>query len=195
MALECKIELSQTAGITVTVINSDKNITQTATFDGTTITHTVKGESATSSIAQTADGITVTCNNFTVNAESITCKSSKDSLHQAQGKFTVDATDTCTLKSAADMQVTAATKLNMKGADFAASADNTAKLTALTTTINGDQKANITGLELALSAQTAASLQGLTVKASAQTTMDVDGLTTTVKGQLTNIQGSLVKLG
>ena len=195
MALVCKVELSQTAGLTLTVINKDGNITQTATFDGTTITHTCQGQDATSTITQTSDSITVQCKNFTVDAENITCKSTKDTLHQAQGKFTVNSTDNTTFTSAADFDVSATSRLNLSAADFAASAQNSAKLTALTTTINGEQKTNITGMQVALSAQTEASLQGATVKASAQTTMDIEGLTTTVNGQVTNIQGALVKLG
>jgi hypothetical protein len=195
MALVCKIELSQTAGITLTVVNSDGNITQTATFDGTTITHTCKGQDATSTITQTSDSITVDCKNFTVNAENITCKSTKDTLHQAEGTFTVNSTGKAAFNSSADLEVSATSKLSISAADFAVAAKNSAKVTALTTTINGDQKTSITGMDLALSAQTNASLEGAMVKASAKTTMDIDGLTTTVKGQITNIQGSLVKLG
>jgi hypothetical protein len=195
MALVCKIELSQTAGVTVTVVNSEGNITQTAKFDGTTITHTCQGRDATSTITQTPDSITVTCKKFTVDAESITCKSTQDTLHEAQGKYSVNSTDTAAFNSSADLNVSATSKLNMKAADFSAAAQDTARVTALTTTINGDQKANITGLQLALSAQTDASLKGATVKTAAQTTMEIDGLTTTVKGQVVGIQGSLVKLG
>lgn len=195
MALVCKIELSQTAGITLTVVNKDGNITQTACMDGTAITLTCKGQQATSTITQDCDSVTVKCNNFTVEAENITCKSSKDTQHQAQGTFTIDSTGKATVKTSDEMDVSATSKYSLSAADIAASAQNTAKLTALTTTVNGDQKASVTGMELSLSAQTNAALDGLAVKVSAQTTMDVEGLTTTVKGQMTNVQGTLVKLG
>jgi len=195
VALVCKIELSQTDGITVTVINADGKITQTAVFNGTSMIHTCKGENATSTITQTCDTITFDCNNFVVNAESITCKSSKDTLHEATGKFTVNSTDTAAVNASKDLNVAATTNLKMTAADFSATADNTAKVSALTTTINGDQKAQVTALQLVLSAQSSASLEGATVKAAAQATMDIEGLTTTVKGQMTNIQGSLIKLG
>ncbi|MDO9140119.1 MAG: hypothetical protein Q7U38_07330 [Methylobacter sp.] len=195
MALVCKIELCQTKGITLTVINKDGKITQTATFDGTDITLTCKGENDTSTITQKTDSITVDCKDFIVNAESITCKSTKDTLHEATGTFTINSTKKATFKSSVDMDVTAATKLNLEATDFVASASNSAKVTALTSTLNGDNKANVTGLELALTGTTNASLKGAMVKVAADTTMNVEGLTTTVKGQLTNIQGSLVKLG
>ena len=122
MALVCRVELNQTTGITLTVANKDGNITQTATFDGTAITLTCKGQQDTSTITQTSDSITVACKNFTVNAESITCKSTKDTQHQAQGTFTMDSTGKASFSSSADMDVKASSKLNMSSADFASSA-------------------------------------------------------------------------
>lgn len=195
MALVCKIELSQTDGITITVINDDAKITQTAKFNGTSIVHTCQGESDTSTITQTCDSITVKCKNYTVDAETINCTSSLNTRHQAKGTFTASSTGNSTYSSAADMTISTANKLDMNCTDFDSAAKNSAKITALTTTVNGDQKVNVTALELALSAQTQANMDGATVKVAAQTTMDVEGLTTTVKGQMTNIQGSLIKLG
>ena len=195
MALVCKIELSQTDGITLTVINKDGKITQTAVFNGTSIVHTCKGESDTSTITQTSDSITVKCKNYTVEAETIVCKSTKNTTHKAEGTFTIDSTDKATFKSAAATDISAATDLKMSSADFSSTATNSAKLSALTTTVNGDTKATVKGLELELAATTNANMKGLAVKVAADTTMDVEGLTTTVKGQLTNIQGTLVKLG
>lgn len=195
MALLCKIELSQTDGITVTVINKDGKITQTAVFNGTSIVQTCKGETDTSTITQTCDSVTVKCKNFTVDAETILCKSSKNTDHKAQGTFTVDSTGKATFKSAADMAVSAATDLKMDSLNFTSTATSSAKLTSLTTTINGDTKTSVTGLALELAAQTTADLKGLSVKVAADTAMNVEGLATTVKGQMTTIQGSLVKLG
>jgi hypothetical protein len=194
--LVCKIELSQTDGITVTVINKDGKITQTAVFNGTSIIHTCKGESDTSILTQTCDTITVKCKNFIVDAETINCTSSKNTDHKAEGTFTLDSTKTATFKSAADMVVSAKTELKMTAADFSATGSNTAKVTAVTTTLNGDKKASVTGAELELSGTTSANLKAATVKLAADATMNVEGgATTTVKGAITNIQGSLVKLG
>lgn len=195
MALVCKVELSQTKGLTLTVVNKDGNITQTAVFDGTTITFTCKGQDATSTITQTSDGITVKCNTYTVEAETITCKSTKNTTHQAQGTFTIDSTGKAAFSSDADMSLSAKSQMTLSGADFAASATNTAKLSGTQTTVDGSQKSTLSGAQVAVAAQAAAKMSGATVDVAAQTTMNVEGLTTTVKGQLTNVQGSLVKLG
>jgi hypothetical protein len=196
MALVCKIELSQTAGITLTVINSDGNITQTAKFDGTTITHICQGQDATSTITQTSDSVTVACKNFTVNAESITCKSTKDTLHEATGTFTINSTDKASINSSADLDVSATTQLNMSAADFSIKAENTTMVTASTITINGDNQTNVMGGVVAVTAKTNANVKGSVVQLAAATSMVLDGgVVTTVKGQVTNIQGSLVKLG
>lgn len=196
MTLVCKIELSQTDGVTVTVVNKEGKITQTAVFNGTSIVHTCKGESDTSTITQTPDSITLKCKNYTVDAETINCKSTKNTDHKAEGTFTVDSTKKATFKSAADIEVSATTDLKMNSKDFSSTSSNSAKVTALTTTINGDTKASVTSTEIALTASAAANLKGATVKLAADATMNVEGgAVTTVKGGMTNIQGSLIKLG
>jgi hypothetical protein len=196
MALLCKIELSQIEGITVTVFNKDGKITQTAVFNGTSMVHTCKGETDTSIITQTCDSVTVKCKNFTVDAETILCKSSKNTDHQAQGTFTVDSTGKATFKSSADMDVSATSNLKMNSANFSSEATSSAKLTAMNTTINGDTKACVTGLALEFTAKANAKLEGAMVKLAAQAVMNVEGgATTTVKGGITNIQGGLVKIG
>jgi hypothetical protein len=45
--LVCSIELSKTAGMTLTVTNSKDKITQTVVINGTTLVMTVKGEQST----------------------------------------------------------------------------------------------------------------------------------------------------
>jgi hypothetical protein len=196
MALVCKIELSQTDGITVTVINKDGKITQTMVFNGTSMVHTCKGENDTSTITQTSDTITVQCKNFNVNAETITCKSTKNTLHHADGTFDIDSTEKSTFNSAVDMDIKAATKLNINATDFVTTATNSAKVTAMTTTLNGDTKAEVTGTQVDLAATAAANLKGASVKVAATGLMNIEGGgITTVKGSITNIQGNLVKLG
>jgi hypothetical protein len=196
MTLVCKIELSQTDGITVTVLNKDGKITQTSVFNGTSIVHTCAGENDTSTITQTCDSVTIDCKNFNVNAETITCKSTKNTLHHADGTFDIDSTKKTTFTSAADTDVKVTSKLNMTAADFSATATNSAKVTAATTTINGDTKVSVTGAQVDIAATAAANLKGATVKMAASGLMNVEGGgITTVKGSITNIQGSLVKLG
>jgi len=57
MALVCKVELSQTGGLTLTVLNKDGKITQTSTFNGSTIVHICKGDKETSTITQKEDEV------------------------------------------------------------------------------------------------------------------------------------------
>jgi hypothetical protein len=189
------VELSQTKGLTLTVINSTGDITQTATFDGTTITHTCKGPISTSTLTQTSSDISIKCTNFKIDADTISCVSTKNTTHTAYGSFSVDSTQKATISSLSDLDISATNALSMSGMDLCATGHNTAKISAITTTINGDQKTNVKGASLELSAQVDAKLTGATVKAVADTTMNIEGLTTTVKGSMTNIQGNLIKLG
>lgn len=195
MTLVCKVELSQTKGLTLTVLNKSGSVTQTAVFDGTSMIFTCKGKDATSVITQTSDSITVDCQNFNVNADTITCKSKKNTTHDAQGTFTINSTGNSSFTSSADTSLSATSNLTMSAADCSTTAKNTAQLTSMTTTVNGTQQTNLTGAELAMSATSSASLKGATISIAAQTTMSVEGLTTTVKGSTTAIQGSLVTLG
>ena len=109
MALVCKVELSQTGGLTLTVLNKDGKITQTSTFNGSTIVHICKGDKETSTITQKEDEvimhihkandeestITQTMNSIThcvtdsVDTSTITQK--PDSLVMECNSFTVDA--------------------------------------------------------------------------------------------------------
>lgn len=198
-ALLCKVELSQKEGIKVTVINKAGKITQTMVFNGTSMVHTCKkGESDTdsSTITQTFDTITIKCKNFNVDAETINCKSTKNTDHKAEGTFTVDSTQKATFKTAADMEITASTDLKMNSTDFTSKGKSTAEVTSLTTTINGDTKTSVTSAKLELTGSANVDMKGAIVKVAADATMNVEGgAMTTVKGAMTNIQGSLVKIG
>lgn len=196
MALLCKIELSQTDGITVTVINKDGKITQTMVFNGTSMVHTCAGESDTSTITQTCDTITIDCKNFNVNAETIVCKSTKNTDHKATGTYTIDSTGKATFKTSNSMDVSATNAMKLDAMNITGTATSAAKLTGMTTTINGDTKASVTSLAVELKGTATAKLEGAMVDVKASGLMNVEGGgITTVKGSITNIQGSLVKLG
>jgi hypothetical protein len=194
MALLCKIELSQTDGITVTVFNKDDNITQTMVFNGTSMVHTCQGESDTSTITQTCDSITIACKNYTVEAETIICKSTQNTEHKADGTFDVNSTGKATFKSSADMDISATTTLKMESLDFSSTATNSAEVKGLNTTINSDVKTTVSGTQLELTGTATTNLKGAIVKVASDATMDVEGLTTTVKGALVRVQGA-VKFG
>ena len=65
-----RIELDKTKGLTVQVLNGVN--TQTIFLDGEKITITVVGPGGTSTIEQTPTTVTVTADNFIVNAKTIT---------------------------------------------------------------------------------------------------------------------------
>ncbi len=213
MALVCKVELSQTDGLTLTVLNKDGKITQTSTFNGSTIIHICKGDKETSTITQKEgevimhirkeiDGyfndeestITQTMNSIThcvtdsVDTSTITQK--PDSLVMECKSFTVDA-ETINCSSTKD------TKHEATGA-FSIDSTKTATLNS-SADVNISAKTNLNlkaSADLAVEATAGLKLNGATVKAAAGSTMDVEGLTTTVKGSsMATISGPLIQLG
>lgn len=197
--LVCKIELDKQKGITVQVTNADGKITQTVTMDGTTLTIKVAGQSDTSTIVQKADSIAVTCKTYTVDAETITMTSSKDSAWTSQqklklestqdmtftssAKLTQSATQDAKLSSSANVNVEATSNLALKGT-----------MGAAMTASGGEAK--VDGLTLKLNGQTQAEMAGPITKVSAQGQLSLEssGLAN-LKGSMTTVGGSLVKLG
>jgi hypothetical protein len=164
-------------------------------MDGTAITLKVAGQDGTSTIVQKADGVTVKCKNFTVDAETITCKSSKDTVHKSQQKMNVESTQDMTLTSSAGLTAKASSDVSVSGANATVKADSAAKLSGLTASVSGTQKAEMSGAQLSLSGSAQAELSGATVKVAGTATANLEGQVTTVKGSVTNIQGTLVNLG
>lgn len=193
--LACRIELNKQNGITVTVENKEGKITQTVVLDGTSITIQCAGDQDTSSITQKCDSITVKCRNFTVDAETITCKSTKDTLHTSSQKYTVKSDQAMELKSGAGLTCQAAAEAMIKGQSLTGSADNAAKISGTSVSLSGTQKVEASGAQLSLSGTTKAEMSGMAVDISAQGKMDVSGQLTTLKGSMTNVQGSIIKLG
>lgn len=196
--LVCKIELDKNQGITVTVDNADGKITQTITMDGTTLTIRVKGESQTSTITQKAESIAIKCQAFTLEAETITCKSTKATVHESQDTFTIKSTKDMTLESSAKISATASSDMNLSGKNIVISATQalTGKGGSGVTIQSSGGEVKAQGMTLTLKGDTAAKLQGLTVDVKADTTMTAEGgATATLKGAITSVQGNLVKLG
>ena len=101
-ALVCRIDLNKAGGITITVENADAEIVQTAVLDGTSITLTCEGSDAASMITQDAESISIKCNDFTVDAETITLQSSRDTLHKSDMHFDIESGGDLTLDSSAN---------------------------------------------------------------------------------------------
>lgn len=168
--LTCRLELSKETGLTITAENPDDGITQTVVMDGTSITMTVSG-SETSRVTQTADGVTVSCKDFTVDAETVTVRSSKSSRYQSGKGFEI------------------------KGETFALAASGSSEWSAKTTAIKSSASASILGQTLSLEGKASAKVTAPKVALDAKGILDLKaGGVANLKGSLTNV-GGVVKLG
>ncbi|WP_300671477.1 hypothetical protein [Desulfoluna sp.] len=169
--LVCRLEISKEKGIVVTAENRDDNITQTFILDGTRITTTVAGPSETSTIIQDSDSIKVSCKTFSLDAETITCTSTKKTHLESREDFEI------------------------KSGAVAVTADRAAEYSALDTTITSSSATTVKGTTLAMEGTASAELTGASIKLEAKGLMDLisNGIAT-LKGSISNIKG-IVKLG
>jgi hypothetical protein len=193
--LVCRIELDKKKGITVTVENEDDGITQTLVMNGTSIITTCKGEEETSTITQKQDSIAIKCKTFTLDAEEITCHSTKDTLHKSDKKFQVKSTEDMSFTTDAALQAKASKKASVSAESVEIKADNKTSVSASTTSVKGTQKVEVEGMQVSIAGTTKAEMKGLAVKVAADGALNLEGQMTTLKGSVTNVQGSLVKLG
>ena len=197
--LVCTVELDKEKGVTVKVENADDQITQTVVMDGTSITITVKGSEETSTYVQKQDSVTITCKDFTVDAtgtltlksakasswnsqDTLTVESTKDMSFTSQAKLTQSATQDAKLSSQAKIAVEATSNLDMKGMQTSLAASG------------GENK--IEALTLKMSGKTQAELASAMIKVAAQGQLGLEpsGMAE-LKGAMTSVSGSLVKLG
>jgi len=197
--LVCTVELDKEKGVTIKVENADDQITQTVVMDGTVITIKVQGSDETSTIVQKADSITMTCKDFTVDAtgtltlksqkasswtsqDTLKLESKKDMTFTSSAKLTQSATSDAKLSSKANVAIEATNKLEMKGMQ--------ASLTA------SGGEAKIDGVTLKMSGKSQAELSAAMTKVSAQGSLSLESSgMAELKGSLTTVSGSLVKLG
>src|SRR3954466_8669096 len=136
--LVCTVEMSKTAGITVTVENADANITQTITMDGTTLTIKVAGQDNTSTITQTADAIAIKCKDFSIEADNtITCSSKKATTHKSDDTVMIESAKDMTLTSSAKLVQSASSDLTLDGANVKATAQSAASMKGATAEVSG----------------------------------------------------------
>lgn len=195
--LACLIHVDKQSGSVITVENKEAGLTQSISQDGTSVVIKVKGEKGESTITQTADAVVIKSKTFRVEAETITCRSSGATEHQAKGTLSVSSQGdlkvdtsaslslgaTATLAGkAASVQLAAQQGLSLagQGAGFQAEA-GTATLQGGSVRLAGDGELKAEGGVISLAST------GM-FKAEAVGVM-------TVKGSVTNIQGALVKLG
>lgn len=197
--LVCKIEVDKQNGILVEIANEDQNITQTIHMDGTSITIKVEGEENTSTFVQTADSITINCKDFTLETSgTLTCKSQGATSHSSEDTFSVESTKDLSVSTQAkltqsatkDMELTGSQKVIVKATAALEASGQTAKVSATA------GAAEVSGVELKLTGQTKSELTGAMTKVGAQGKLDLESSgIANLKGNLTNVQGSLIKLG
>jgi hypothetical protein len=191
----CKIELNKDKGVTITVVNTTGQITQTVVMDGTSMILTCKGATDTSVVTQKTDSIDIKCKTFTLTAETVTVKSTKDSVYKSDEKMTVQSTKDLLFKSDAAVTGTAGTDFKASGKTFAAKGDQTAEMAGASATVKADNAAALQGATVEVSGKTSADVKSLAVKVAATGTLDLEGKMSTLKGQMCNVTGNLIKLG
>lgn len=196
--LICTIELDKEKGLTVKVEDPDGKLSQTVTLDGQTITLEAKSDSDTSTVVQKADAITITCKSFTLDAETIAVKSKKDSTWKSEQKLELESTK--------DMALTSGAKLTQKATgDFALSSDANVEVKATSklalegaqgqiSAKSGDLKQEGVNLKFEGKAQAELAAPIIKLAAKGQLGLESSGVAE-LKGSMTSVSGSLVKLG
>jgi phage baseplate assembly protein gpV len=196
--LICTLELDKEKGLTVKVEDPEGKLTQTVTLDGQAITLEVKSASDTSTVVQKADGITIRCKAFTVEADTLTLQSKQASAWTSQqtlqlestqdmtltssAKLTQKATADATLSSGANVQVNATGKLALEGQQMQLAAPS------------GELAMEAMTLKLSGKAQAEMEAPLIKVAAQGQLGLESSGVAE-LKGSIASVSGSLVKLG
>ena len=168
-SLVCRVEINKTKGLVLTVENEDGKITQTAVMDGKSITLTVKGNEETSTIVQKPESIAIKCKTFTLDAETITCNSEKDTAFTSKAKYKIKSTDDLSIETDANASLKAAKEVDVKASkDLSASGSNVS--------LSADSKGEFTGSEITIKAKTgAATVNGMDLKLAATKNATMEG--------------------
>lgn len=190
------VNLDKTSGTTVTVDYPEQKTTQTLLMDGTQILLKVQGENDTSTYTQVADTITIAAKNINVQAETITVNSTKTSTWHADETITMTSTKDFTISTDAALSVTATADGTVKAKNVTITAEQAATCSGADTTVKGSTTLTATAPTTTVEGKTTGTMKGATleVSASAALTCKSSG-TATFKGQLTSIEGSLIKVG
>ena len=135
--LVCRVELDKTKGLILTVENGQDKITQTIVMDGTSITTTVKGQSETSKITQKDSSIQIDCKSFTLNADTIQCKSKGATSHESGQNLEI--------KSSKNINVSATGDTKMKAMNTDLESTSESKISGMTVKISGKASAEVKG--------------------------------------------------
>ncbi len=196
--LICTIDLDKEKGLVVTVEDPDGKLSQTVTLDGKSITMEVKSDSDTSTIVQKPDAITITVKAFTLDAETITLQSKKESTWTSDDTLEVESSKTMKLvssaklvqKSTQDLELSSGAKVEVKATQDLTLEGNQGKITAKGGPLQ------LEGVKLEMQGKSQVDLKGPLIKVAAdgQLGLESSGIAE-LKGSMTSVSGSLVKLG
>ncbi|GLS25037.1 hypothetical protein [Marinibactrum halimedae] len=82
-SLVCKVELNKKEGVLITVEDASGRIKQSIVLNDKSITTTSKSNSNESTIVQTPESVSIKCSKFSVEADTITCKSKAGSSYES----------------------------------------------------------------------------------------------------------------
>jgi hypothetical protein len=206
----CKIELSKTNGITISIrdlsqpeqvykqvkLEGDSLIIKTNKVDSScTITQTENAQGSTK-IEQGPEEVKVTCKVFTVDATTINLTSKEDTTCKSTGAWSLTSTKDLKLESQAKCDVKSAQAMTLKAVG-AATLESDAKLQ-----LKGSMLEAISSASMKLDSQASLEVKGtaVSVKGSMRAELDSPSTTvgstmTTVQGQIVSISGSMIKLG
>ena len=194
--LACRIELNKKGGVTITVRDAAGSVVQTARLDGESITFRCEDGADASTIVQKPDGVTVKCRRFEVDAETLKLASSKDAVVECGGKLAATSTGDLALESRAALAAKAASDLTLSATDVKSEATKQATFAGAVTKLEGSQQLAASAPKVAIRAGVQAELTGgAGVKVASDGTLDLEGTVATLDGQVTNVKGTLVKLG
>lgn len=197
MPLVCRIKLSKTDGVTLEVENAEGKITQTILMDGTSIITTVKGEEDTSKITQIAGQIKIEAKAFVLEAETITCKSTKASSLKSEDTFTLESTKDMTITSQAKLKAEATQDISLKSTSAKVDVEATqdATLKGLNVVVQGTAGATLKGAQTKVEGSATTDVKGPAVKVVADAKLDLEGALLELKGQMSTVGGSIIKIG
>ena len=191
------IRLDKSAGGSVTIRNDEANITQSIRLNGSSLVLDVEGSQAKSTITQTQTGVTIQCNTFLLDADTITCKSRSTSVHQSQSTMSLTSDSDMRLTSHKNLAAQASSSLTADAPSIKLSADrdltatgggatfkaatSTASVQATNVNISGASQVKATGTMISLSA--AATLK-----------CETSGMNS-IKGGIISVGGGLIKIG
>lgn len=214
----CKIELSKTNGITISIrdlsqpsqiykqvrLEGDSLIIETNKVDeSSTITQTEKGlttevknAQGSTKIEQGPEEVKVTCKVFSVDATTINLTSKEDTTCKSTGAWSLTSTKDLKLETKAKCDVTSTAAMTLT-ATAAATLESKQKLQLKAPSIDASATAT-----LAMKSSGPLDVKGtaVSIKGDMRAELDSPSTTvgstmTTVQGQIVSISGSMIKLG